>query len=165
MWGKGIKERMLAGYCRCCPRSRFLCPPFPCPRSEYPGELRVASARSWIDLRGLGHIDRVVDGLVPSPRRSPPMRPNASWLRAQVTSTCALSVWSSTNQSRHQSDDNSAGSTRRHSVRECARLSEVSMFRRHGERGRSKTLAFSVYHLRFSRLPQIPGRCGPKKAV
>ncbi len=32
--------------------------PLPCPRSEYPGELRVASARSRIDLRGLGHIDR-----------------------------------------------------------------------------------------------------------
>jgi hypothetical protein len=60
----------------------------------------------------------------------------------------ALSVGSSTDRSRRQSDDNSPGSTRRPSVLECACRREAPMFRRHGECGRSKIVPFSARYRR-----------------
>ena len=48
--------------------------------------------------------------------------------------------------SRHQFDDNSVESTHSPSVRQCAWRNEAPMFRRHGERGRSKTVLSWVWH-------------------
>ncbi len=49
-----------------------------------------------------------------------------------------------------------AGSAPSPAVRQCARRSEAPMFRRHGERGRSKIVRFSAH--RAGRFPAKPGR-------